>query len=171
MRAPWTVRFVVAAMAAVACGGGGGATDDAATTTGATTAAAATTVAVATSALGDILVDGDGMVLYVFTPDDAGESTCTDGCAENWPPLAGPAGAGDGVDAALLSSVTRADGIEQVTYGGWPLYHFAGDDAPGDTNGQGVNDVWYVVDPSGAAVEAAPGGEAEAESEDEPGGY
>lgn len=58
--------------------------------------------------------------------------------------------------------MTREDGAEQVTYGGWPLYHFAGDEAPGDTNGQGVNDVWFVVDPSGEAVGTAPDTEADA---------
>lgn len=167
MRAPWTVLFVVAAMAAVACGGGGGdATDDAGTATG---AAPAATVAVATSDLGEILVDGDGMVLYAFTPDDAGEPTCTDACAENWPPLQGPAEAGDGADAALLGTATRPDGSEQVTYDGWPLYRFAGDDAPGDTNGQGVSDVWFVVEPSGAVVGATPAGDTGTETD--AGGY
>jgi hypothetical protein len=42
-----------------------------------------------------------------------------------------------------------------VTYDGWPLYYFAQDAAPGDVNGQGLNDKWYVVDPAGAAIGAA----------------
>ena len=41
-----------------------------------------------------------------------------------------------------------------MTVDGWPLYFFSGDSAPGDTNGQGVGDVWYVVGPDGAAIEA-----------------
>ena len=40
----------------------------------------------------------------------------------------------------------------QVTYGGWPLYYFANDSAAGNTNGQGVNDVWFVVDAAAQAV-------------------
>jgi len=60
--------------------------------------------------------------------------------------------AGDGVDAALLGTTTREDGAVQVTYGGWPLYFFAGDAAAGDVTGQGVNDVWFVVAPDGAMV-------------------
>jgi hypothetical protein len=57
----------------------------------------------------------------------------------------------------------RSDGSSQVTYGGWPLYYYSGDAAPGDVNGQGVNGVWYVVSPdgdeirSGGAAEPAPG--------------
>ena len=47
---------------------------------------------------------------------------------------------------------TSAEGI-QVTYNGWPLYFYAGDTAPGDTNGQGQGGVWYVVDPTGNPIE------------------
>lgn len=123
-------------------------------------AAAGATVAVTGSELGEILVDADGVTLYLFTPDERGDSTCYDDCAQNWPPLEGPAEAGDGADAALLDTVEREDGTAQVTYNGWPLYYFAGDSAAGDTNGQGVGDIWYVVDPSGDAVrETAAGGE------------
>ena len=123
--------------------------------------ATAATVAVTSSEeLGDILVDGEGMTLYLFTPDEQGESTCYDDCEQNWPPLEGPAEAAEGADAALLATVERDDGSMQVTYNGWPLYYFAGDSAAGDVNGQGVGDIWYVVDPAGDAVrETAAGGE------------
>jgi predicted lipoprotein with Yx(FWY)xxD motif len=53
----------------------------------------------------------------------------------------------DGLDAKNFGTITRADGQKQTTYKGMPLYFFAGDKAPGDTNGQGVKDVWYVVNP------------------------
>lgn len=114
--------------------------------------AAAGLVALADSSLGSILVDGDGNVLYLFTPDEQGESVCYDECAGFWPPLVGEFAAGDGVDAALMGSVARTDGSEQVTYNGWPLYYFANDAAPGDTNGQGVNEVWYVLDAAGDGI-------------------
>ena len=42
---------------------------------------------------------------------------------------------------------TRSDGGKQVAYNGRPLYFFAGDTAPGDTKGQGLNDVWFVAAP------------------------
>jgi predicted lipoprotein with Yx(FWY)xxD motif len=38
-------------------------------------------------------------------------------------------------------------------YGGWPLYYFASDSAPGDTNGQGVGDVWYVIGADGEFIQ------------------
>lgn len=109
-------------------------------------------VTVAGSDLGDILVDADGNTLYLFTPDAQGESACYDQCEEIWPPLPGDVSAGDGVDASLLGTTQRTDGSTQATYNGWPLYHYAADGGPGDTNGQGVGDVWFVVDPAGDAV-------------------
>jgi predicted lipoprotein with Yx(FWY)xxD motif len=109
------------------------------------------------AALGDHLVDGAGMTLYLFTPDEQGASTCVDACAENWPPLLadGDVAVAEGLDAALVGTVERADGALQVTYGGWPLYTFVNDAAAGDANGQGINDVWYVVGTDGTALGAA----------------
>jgi predicted lipoprotein with Yx(FWY)xxD motif len=123
----------------------------------ATTAAAAGgegAVMVADSSLGQILVDASGMSLYMFMPDAQGDPTCTADCAGAWPPLivAGEASGGEGVDAALLATATHPESGTQVTYNGWPLYYFAGDSAPGDTNGQGQGDVWYVLDPAGNPI-------------------
>lgn len=118
-------------------------------------ATAGVTVAVASSDLGDVLVDGEGRTLYMFVPDDQGDPTCTDDCAATWPPLEGPATAGDGADGSLLATAPHPSGVTQVTYGGWPLYHFASDAAPGDVNGQGVNDVWFVVGPDGEPLRDA----------------
>jgi predicted lipoprotein with Yx(FWY)xxD motif len=116
------------------------------------------TVELADSPLGPILVDGEGRTLYRFEKDSDGESTCYEACATNWPALVGDVEAGDGVDGALLGTAQRTDGTVQVTYAGRPLYYFAGDQAPGDTAGQGVMDVWYVVAADGAAItEPAPG--------------
>lgn len=109
----------------------------------------------ADSDLGPILVDDAGNVLYLFQPDAQGESTCYDACEANWPVLEEVASVGDGLDPAALGTTTRTDGVVQATYNGWPLYYFAADAAPGDTNGQGVNDVWWVVDANGDAVGAA----------------
>lgn len=115
-------------------------------------AGAEASIEVASSDLGEILVDGEGTTLYLFTPDAQGDSTCYDDCEANWPPLTDGAEAGSGVDAGLLGSTTRTDGSEQVTYNGWPLYYFAGDVAPGETNGQGINEVWFVVSPAGEPI-------------------
>ena len=119
-------------------------------------AAGDATIAIATNALGDIIVDAEGKTLYGFTPDTDGTPTCYDDCATAWPPLLAEGGAaptaGAGLDAAKLTTVPRTDGTMQVKYGDWPLYYFANDAAAGDTNGQGLNNVWYVVDAEGALI-------------------
>jgi predicted lipoprotein with Yx(FWY)xxD motif len=137
--------------------------------------AEAEAISVESSDLGDILVDGEGKTLYVFDNDTDENSTCYDDCEANWPPLTEEVEAGEGVDASMLSTSEREDGSAQVTYGGRPLYYFAADQAPGDTNGQGIGDVWWVVGPDGKAIEGAAGGDATASSagggEDDGSGY
>ena len=112
------------------------------------------TVATASTDLGTILVDGSGMTLYMYTPDTqgAGASTCEGECLAAWPALVGMPSAGAGVDAAKLGSFTRTDGTTQATYNGWPLYLWVQDKAPGDTTGQDVNGVWYVLDAQGEPI-------------------
>jgi predicted lipoprotein with Yx(FWY)xxD motif len=151
------------AVAAAACGGnddeGSGSAAPAGPTTTASEAANGATVAVASSKLGDILVDAEGRTLYAFTKDKGDQSVCSGECATNWPALTGTATAGTGAQAALLSTSMQANGSSQVTYGGKPLYYFAGDAKPGDTNGQGVGKVWFAVTADGelAKAEAAGG--------------
>lgn len=109
---------------------------------------------------GAFLVDANGMSLYLFLADHgAAAPTCTGDCATNWPPLI-VAGAdaqptvGDGVDPDLLGTIKRDDGTFQVTYAGYPLYHYAKDTKAGDVNGQGVGGKWYLVTAAGAGVGA-----------------
>lgn len=116
--------------------------------------------------LGTILVDPEGFTLYIFTNDTGGESTCNEGCIENWPAVPGDTTIGSDLDASLFGTTTRADGSEQLTVNEMPLYRYAPDAAPGDTNGQGVGGVWFVVDTEGNIIETAP----EASSDDEPTG-
>lgn len=114
----------------------------------------AATVTAGDSDHGPIVTDADGRTLYVFTVDEGGESACYDDCATAWPALTideAPS-AGTGIDAGLLGTTERTDGGTQVTYAGMPLYYFADDAAPGDTNGQGIGDVWFVVSPEGEPI-------------------
>jgi predicted lipoprotein with Yx(FWY)xxD motif len=98
--------------------------------------------------LGSYLVDSKGMTLYYFKNDSPGKSACAGPCVEKWPLFhIDAAVAPAGVNAKDFGVITRDDGKKQTTYKGLPLYYFAGDKAPGDTNGQGVKDVWYVVKP------------------------
>lgn len=98
-------------------------------------------------AFGSILVGPDGRTLYAFTKDVDGRSTCVDACADAWPAVTVTNGftPPSGVAAALVGTVDRADGSKQLKVGTWPLYYYAGDGAPGETNGQGVGGVWFVV--------------------------
>lgn len=112
-------------------------------------------VHVAESDLGQILVDPEGFTLYIFTADSEGESTCYDSCAETWPPVPADTAISPELDDSLFSAVPRDDGTEQLAINGMPLYLFTPDENPGDTMGQGVNDVWFVVDPDGNMLEAA----------------
>jgi predicted lipoprotein with Yx(FWY)xxD motif len=103
---------------------------------------------------GEILVDAEGMTLYVFTQDAPGASNCADTCAQTWPPLTvdGDATAGDGADDAKLDTIERADGDSQVTYNDRPLYNYSGDTKAGETKGQGIGGYWYVVSPAGEPI-------------------
>ena len=108
---------------------------------------------------GDILVDAAGLSLYRFDPDEpgAGTSACTGDCADAWPPLSEPEPTAGGGVSAPLSTFERDDGTVQVAADGWPLYYFASDGAPGDVEGQGVNDVWWLVAPDGSKITEAAG--------------
>jgi predicted lipoprotein with Yx(FWY)xxD motif len=105
--------------------------------------------------LGEILTDSQGMTLYMFTKDEPNVTNCYDGCATAWPPLLVADGEEPMAGAGLtgqLGVIDRTDGGRQVTYNGMPLYYFANDSVPGDTNGQGVNDVWFVLNPDAPSV-------------------
>lgn len=104
--------------------------------------------------LGEVLVDAEGKTLYMFENDKDGKSACYEDCEKAWPPLLteGEPEAGDGTAQDLLGTTERTDGGEQVTYNGMPLYYFAKDAKAGDVKGQGVKDVWYVVDGDGEIV-------------------
>lgn len=107
-------------------------------------------VGAATGTIGAYLTGGHGLTLYTFKPDSANTSTCTDACAQAWPPFTIGADdtleAGDGVSGAL-TTFARADGTLQIAYNGAPLYYFAKDTQPGDTNGQGLGGAWFVAKP------------------------
>lgn len=103
------------------------------------------------------LVDDQGRALYAFTNDtpNSGTSACTGDCIAEWPAVVvtGPATAGEGVDAAMLGTITRDDGTMQVTYNGWPLYYYSGDSVPGDMMGQAMEGVWFLVSATGTAIQ------------------
>jgi predicted lipoprotein with Yx(FWY)xxD motif len=115
------------------------------------------------SGLGTVLVNGQGLTLYMFVPDhQRGRSTCYNACASSWPPLRLPTGvtapvAAGKAEVSLLGTTTRKDGGLEVTYNRWPLYLWVGDGSPGQATGQGINGsggYWYVLSPKGGVIKA-----------------
>ena len=100
--------------------------------------------------LGTFLVDGEGMTLYRFEDDDPGNGTsaCYDACADRWPIFfAADIRVPEGLELTDFQGFRREDGTAQTTYKGWPLYRYFEDKLPGDVKGQGLGDVWFVVNP------------------------
>jgi len=122
------------------------------------TAVPGTTIDVGSTRLGQVLVDGAGLTLYLFLADSGTNSTCnSSACVQYWPPVltTGAPQAGTGVSASLLGTTARQDGTTEVTYAGHPLYYFISDKKAGDVSGQGINGFgapWYVVAPSGMRI-------------------
>jgi predicted lipoprotein with Yx(FWY)xxD motif len=148
--------IAVAAFALAACGSSSKSSSP--TTLAPTSSSAAPTAATpvvklaATSKLGRVLVDDKGLTVYRFDNDTTpGKSMCGPGvCARTWPAVivTGTPTAGPGV-GGKLSTFIRSDGKTQLQIDGHPLYTFAGDAKPGDTNGQGILDKWYAVTADG----------------------
>jgi predicted lipoprotein with Yx(FWY)xxD motif len=122
----------------------------------ASSAPAAGSSALKTAKIGGatVVTNAKGFTLYWFVPDTATTSKCNGSCATFWPPVKGPATAGAGV-TGKLATIKRADGSAQATYNGHPLYTYAGDHAPGQATGDGLNvngGVWHEVTVSVAAA-------------------
>jgi len=99
-----------------------------------------------------VLTNAKGFTLYSFAPDTSTKSNCNGTCAQNWPPVKGPATAA-GVKGTF-GTIKRPDGSIQATFDGHPLYTFVGDTAPGQAKGNGLNaagGVWHEVTTSGSA--------------------
>lgn len=93
-----------------------------------------------------VLTNTAGMTLYVFDKDAAnsGKSVCNDDCAAKWPPLIATVSDKASGD---YSFVTRDDSTKQWAFKGKPLYLWFKDQKPGDTTGDGVNNVWHTAKP------------------------
>lgn len=165
MQARWLAPMVlvVAALLAAACGssssgsGGASSTPSGAAAPASSPASSGTALKTAKISGVTVLTNAQGFTLYWFAPDTATKSNCNGSCAQLWPPVKGPATAGQGV-TGKLGTITRSDGSTQATYGGHPLYTYTADTAPGQANGNGINvsgGVWHEVTASGAAAPAS----------------
>jgi predicted lipoprotein with Yx(FWY)xxD motif len=151
---------VVAVAALVAaCGGSNSSTSAsaAAKSAPAPNAAGQVSVSTANGSDGKYLVGASGRALYLWVADGPDKSVCAGACAKFWPPLttkSAPVATG-GVTGSHLGTITRTDGVKQVTYDGHPLYYFLLDTTKGSLKGQGSDNFgakWWLVAPSGAAI-------------------
>jgi predicted lipoprotein with Yx(FWY)xxD motif len=128
------------AMGAAACSGSSSSTGAGRGTPSSASGAAGSGAGLKTATINGVSVvtNAQGLTLYSFAPDTATVSKCTGACAQIWPPVTGPAAAGQGV-TGTLGTITRSDGSKQVTYNGHPLYTTTADTGPGQTKG---NNVW-----------------------------
>ncbi|HEX9122893.1 MAG TPA: hypothetical protein VF984_05975 [Actinomycetota bacterium] len=101
--------------------------------------------------IGTVLDTSKGLTLYYNTREAGGKIVCTGSCASVWPPMlvngstpAVPAGV-----TGTFGTVGRPDGTTQLTFGGFPLYTYAGDSAPGQATGQGLQGIWFAAMASG----------------------
>jgi predicted lipoprotein with Yx(FWY)xxD motif len=169
MRNPgWAGAALIAvALAVTACGTGSAgdaygtpaAGSTPGSTTGSTTGASqarpaspssgpATALKTETTRAGQVLASSRGLTLYYYSEDKRGSGTsvCTGACASAWPPLAAPVKAPAGAHLpGPLGVITRPNGVKQVTLNGYPLYFFAGDKAPGQATGNGIEGSWHVI--------------------------
>ena len=160
-RVPMPVKLgvpVAAGLLAAACGSAAGST--AAGTPASSASTTATVIESHAGSAGPFLTNSSGRAVYLWAADSMNKSTCSGACAGAWPPVTtkGNVTAADGAKTADLGTISRSDGSKQVTYDGHPLYYFAGDSGPGQTNGQGSDSFgakWWLVAPAGTKITVA----------------
>jgi predicted lipoprotein with Yx(FWY)xxD motif len=132
---------------------------------GASAAVAATQSAVTVKAAKNttlntsIVVNPTGWTLYHLTSEKGKKFVCNGACATIWPPLTVAKGAkpvaGPGITKSKLGTIKRPDGRIQVTYAGMTLYRYSADSKAGQTNGEGIQNIWFAISPTGKLVKKA----------------
>lgn len=93
----------------------------------------------------NVLADTFHRTLYIFDVDKNGVSACSGSCAEIWPPYIV-----SGTEAkslkAPLGTTKRASNQLQLTLNGQPLYTYMLDRKAGDDFGDGIGEVWHIVE-------------------------
>ena len=140
------MSMLLIALIAVACGSASS-TSSGSTTTSSSAAIIKSASATVNGQSVTVLTNAQGMTLYYLKPDTATTSNCTGSCASTWTPLVFTSSGSPASATALpgtLSVVTDANG-QQVEFNGHMLYTYSGDTAPGQTNGEGIQGVWFVA--------------------------
>jgi predicted lipoprotein with Yx(FWY)xxD motif len=160
-----TVYFKLAALSIGAafvltsCGSSSGSANSGGSRTTSQSSSLASGLHIGHTSLGNVLVDGRGMTVYLLTSDKPDKSRCSAQCLAYWPPVAAPkSGAKSPGVSATVGSTTSTSGSAMATAGGWPLYTYVGDKAPGAVTGEGIpsfGGVWYALSPAGKPVKTA----------------
>jgi predicted lipoprotein with Yx(FWY)xxD motif len=155
LRRPWLMLALLAAVAAAvvlgACGSSGSSAGSS-SASASPVSAASSTLKTATIGGATVLTNSKGFTLYAFAPDTSTKSNCDGACAQNWPPVKGPAKASGAM--GTFGTIQRSSGSAQATFDGHPLYTFAGDTAPGQAKGNGLTafgGLWHEVTTSANA--------------------
>lgn len=140
--------IVLAVLAAVGCTSNSIPTPTTPAPTPTTTPSLYTINIASKAIIGKYLVDGRGMTLYYTVSDRPAYSNLPDETLSSWPvfyvpnilvPLS--------LNASDFGIYTRDNNVMQTTYKGYPLYYFFQDKTTGDTLGNTLGGVWFVVNP------------------------
>ncbi|MBO0844142.1 MAG: hypothetical protein J2P22_01845 [Nocardioides sp.] len=150
--------YSLAAVAAVsvltlsACGSSSSSTNTGTAGQGSSSPSGASGLHVASTSLGNVVVDGSGMTVYMLTADTSGHSSCSAACLQYWPPVTSAQESGIHAKVGMTSTMS---GGKTATVGGWPVYTFIQDQKPGDVTGEGMQTyggTWYAISASGKPV-------------------
>ncbi|HEY5335334.1 MAG TPA: hypothetical protein VIJ71_04865 [Mycobacteriales bacterium] len=151
------LALLATAALAAACGSSSAGSAGSAGSAHATSGAGATSIELS----GGHLADNAGRTVYMWVADGPDKSICTGPCTTVWPPVtvSGRPSPGAGLTQSQLTTITRSGGKTQLAYAGHPLYYFAADSAPGDTDGQGSDSFgakWWMLTDSGHPITTVP---------------
>jgi predicted lipoprotein with Yx(FWY)xxD motif len=134
--------FVAVGLAALALAACGNSNDDNGTATAANASTRSGLVSVKDVDGTDVLANAQGKTLYTADVEKSGQIMCTGSCTSIWKPAMATAKQAQSASSQLdvkLATVKRADGGQQLTFKGVPLYSFTQEGA-GELDGNGVAD-------------------------------
>lgn len=89
-----------------------------------------------------VVTDANGMTIYYHDRDQPNRSSCNNRCAQFWFPVRPSP---EFSTTPGFGVITRLDGTQQITFKGKPLYTFHKDQKPGDTKGDGNQNIWHAL--------------------------
>lgn len=99
-----------------------------------------------------ILESSNHRTYYALTAEKGGKIHCKTQCEKIWIPFlvknsVTKVAVGAGV-VGKIGFIKRTASMKQVTFNGYPVYHFSGDSGPNQSNGQAIaadGGTWYLV--------------------------